>query len=198
MMDFVEFRLVRRAARIVPLAVLLAAPFAAAQQNQIFDPRNLAPYVPTPQRIVEQMLEVAGVNADDIVYDIGSGDGRILIAAAEDFKAKAVGIEINPTLVRETEKAVKALGIADRVRVIQGDALETDLSEATVVTVYLLTSSNETLKPKLERELKAGARVVSHDFKFTGWRAAETVEAGDGPRRHRIYLYRMGEHLAEQ
>ena len=173
---------------------LLAAPFAAAQ-NQIFDPRTLAPYVPTPDAVVERMLEAAEVTEKDVVYDLGSGDGRILFTAAERFGAKAVGIEINETLCEQTELRTKQLGLEDKVSVQQEDVFAVDLSPATVVTVYLLSSSNDKLKPKLEAELAEGARVVSHDFQFRGWLPEKTVEASGGsPRKHQIYVYRMGSH----
>ena len=165
----------------------------AAGQNQIFDPRSLAPYVPTPERVVQRMLEIAEVSKDDVVYDIGSGDGRILITAAQEFRAKAVGIELNEILVQDTRKRVKKLDLEDKVKVVQADAIEADLSKATVVTVYLLTASNEQLRPKLEQELAPGARVVSHDFQFSGWQHEAMVEVEGQSRRHRVYLYRMSE-----
>jgi ribosomal protein L11 methylase PrmA len=143
------------------------------------------------------MLEAANVTKDDIVYDLGSGDGRILIAAAQQFKAKAVGIEINPTLVAETRERVEKLGLSALIKVEQAHLMEADLSPATVVTVYLLSSSNEQLKPKFEKELKAGARVVSHDFQFRGWKPSKTIEADGDSRPHRIYVYEMGSHLAQ-
>lgn len=183
--------------RFAGLLALLAVtvPFAAAQQNQIFDPRTLAPYVPTPDAVVDQMLRAAEVTGKDVLYDLGSGDGRILFSAAEGFGAKAVGIEINETLCRQTELRARELGVEDRVSVIQQDVFDVDLSPATVVTVYLLSSSNDKLKPKLEAELKPGSRVVSHDFQFRGWLPEKTVEAAvDGPRKHRVYVYRMGSH----
>jgi len=164
---------------------------AASGQNQIFDPRSLAPFVPTPERVVERMLEIAEVSKDDVVYDIGSGDGRILITAAQDFKSKAVGIELNEILVKDTQRRVKELGLEDKIEVVQADAIEADLSGATVVTVYLLTASNEQLRPKLERELAPGARVVSHDFQFSGWQHEAMEEVEGQSRRHRVYLYRM-------
>ncbi len=176
------------------LALLALTPFAAAQ-NQIFDSRSLAPFVPTPEKVVEQMLQAADVQADDLVYDIGSGDGRILFAAAKDFHADAVGVEINALLARQTVERARELGLDDKVRVIQKDVFEVDLSPATVVTVYLLSSSNEKLKPKLEADLAEGARVVSHDFQFRGWTPEKTVEVtGHTPRTHRVYVYRIGSH----
>jgi protein-L-isoaspartate O-methyltransferase len=161
------------------------------------DPRTLAPYVPTPEQVVEQMLQAAGVTAADVVYDLGSGDGRILIAAAQMFKAKAVGIEINATLVADSRQKIEELGLSALVSVQQAHLMEADLSPATVVMVYLLSSSNEQLKPKFEKELRAGARVVSHDFQFRGWKPAKTIDAVGDSRPHRIYVYEMGAHLAE-
>jgi SAM-dependent methyltransferase len=183
--------------RLAPALLFAVSAGSLGAQNQILDPRTLAPYVPTPERVVEQMLEAAGVTKNDIVYDLGSGDGRILIAAAQQFQAKAVGIEINPTLVAETRQRIEELGLSDRITVEQAHLMDADLSAATVVTVYLLSSSNEQLKPKFEKELKAGARVVSHDFQFRGWKPSKTIEAEGDSRPHRIYVYEMGSHLAE-
>lgn len=188
-------------ARLAPVFLLLTFTptwVANAQQNQIFDARTLAPFVPTPERVVDQMLEAAGVGKEDVVYDIGSGDGRILFAAAQKFSAKAVGVEINPFLAEETEKRAEQLGLSELVSVVQKDVFEVDLSDADVVTVYLLTSSNDKLKPKFEAELKPGARVVSHDFQFRGWKAEKTVDvASETARIHRVYVYRIGEHREE-
>ncbi len=164
-----------------------------AQQNQIFDARSMAPFVPTPERVVQRMLELAEVGKNDVVFDLGSGDGRILFAAAQGFKARAVGIEINPTLVEQTRARATELGLQDRVEVIQEHLLDADLSEATVVTVYLLSSSNEQLKPKLEKELKPSARVVSHDFQFRDWTPIVTTEVAGETRGHRIFVYRMAD-----
>ena len=183
--------------RLAPALLVAVSAGSLGAQNQIFDPRSLAPYVPTPDLVVQQMLEAAGVTKDDVVYDLGSGDGRILIAAAEKHAAKAVGVEINATLVAETRKRVKELGLSDRVSVQQVHLMEADLSPATVVMVYLLSSSNERLKPKFEKELQAGARVVSHDFQFRGWKPAKTIEVDGDSRSHRIYVYEMGAHLAQ-
>ena len=185
------------ARRLAPALLIAVSAGSLSAQNQIFDPRTLAPYVPTPERVVEQMLEAAGVTKDDVVYDLGSGDGRILISAAEKFEAKAVGIELNSTLVAETRKRVEELGLDKLVTVQQAHLMEADLSPATVVTVYLLSSSNEQLKPKFEKELKAGARVVSHDFQFLGWKPSATIEIDGDSRPHRIYVYEMGAHLAK-
>lgn len=187
-----------RVGRALPLAALLAVvPAALGQQSNFVDPRSLAPFVPTPQLVVERMLEAADVTSADTVYDLGSGDGRIVIAAAEKFQAKAVGIEINPHLVEESQKRLQELGLAERASVVQQHLLEADLRPATVVTLYLLTSSNAQLRPKLERELKPGSRVVSHDFQISGWTPLKTVVVNREPRRHMIFVYEIGNHKTQ-
>ena len=121
-------------------------------------------YIPTPQPVVDAMLGIAKVTSSDVVYDLGSGDGRIVITAAKDFGARGVGVELDPALVQKaTQNAIDA-GVADRVRFVNADIFATDVSEATVVTLYLLQSINERLRPKLVRELKPGTRIVSHVF----------------------------------
>lgn len=178
--------MILRAAFIVSL---LAAPGVRAGAQQF---ENLAPYVPTPAGLVETMLRYGGVKASDVVYDLGSGDGRIVIAAAQKFGARAVGVEMVPELCREAQRKVRELGLQDRVSIIQGSALHVDLSAATVVTMYLLTSSNERLRPNLERYLKPGARVVSTDYPVTGWKAARLKLVKDGSVEHKIYVYEVG------
>jgi cyclopropane fatty-acyl-phospholipid synthase-like methyltransferase len=164
---------------------------ALPQFGQIVGVERLAPYVPSPQPIVERMLELAELKPDEVVYDLGCGDGRILITAARDFQAKAVGVELDGRLVKQARDQVNRLGLADRVSVIQGDLMKVDLKPADVVTVYLLTSVNDRLKPAFENSLRKGARVVSHDFRIRGWKPArvETVRASN--RDHTIYLYVM-------
>ena len=153
---------------------------------------NLAPYIPTPQLIVERMLEVGRVKPGDVVYDLGSGDGRIIIAAAQMFGAKAVGVEIQPDLCEKAKQRIKSLGLEDMVSIVHGSALRVNLSAADVVTMYFLTSSNERLKPNLEKWLKPGARVVSNQFPIKGWKTADVVRVKDGSMEHTIYLYEMG------
>lgn len=184
-------RLPRLAAQAL-ITAMLALP--ATAQNNILDPHTLAPFVPTPDKIVEHMLSAAAVTEDDIVYDLGSGDGRILFTAAERFGARAVGIEINQSLVEMSRERIAELKLGNQVEIVQNDLLEADLSQATVVTVYLLSSTNEQLKPKFESELKPGSRVVSHDFQFLGWRPARMVEVPGDTRLHRIYVYEIGAH----
>lgn len=119
-------------------------------------------FVPTPNAVVDKMLEMAKVTAKDVVYDLGCGDGRIVITAAQKYNARAVGIDIDPQRIAEATANAKAAKVTDRVRFIEGDLFEADITPATVVTLYLLTRLNEKLQPKLLRDLKPGTRVVSH------------------------------------
>jgi precorrin-6B methylase 2 len=160
------------------LAFALAATLAVASaQNPAVKPDVL--YVPTPQAVVDAMLQAADVTSNDIVYDLGSGDGRIPITAATKYGARGVGIEIDPELVHIATDAAKAAGVADRVRFVTDNLFTANISEATVVTLYLLQSINERLRPKLIRELKPGTRVVSHVFNMgPEWPPQKTLEIG--------------------
>jgi protein-L-isoaspartate O-methyltransferase len=174
---------------LLALATLSAYPAAAQQFGKA---ENLAPYVPTPSLVVDRMLEAAHLKPGEMVYDLGSGDGRILIAAAQKFGARGVGVEISPDLCEKAKARIKSLGLESRISMIHGSALRLDLSPADVVTLYLLTSSNERLKPSLEKYLKAGARVVSNEFPVKGWKPVETITLTDAGMRHTIYLYEVG------
>jgi protein-L-isoaspartate O-methyltransferase len=174
--------------RPITLLLALAALPALAQ-----DPRyvnKLAPYVNSPTRVVDRMLELASIRPGETVYDLGCGDGRILIAAVQRFQAKAIGIEISPKIVAEARSRLKKAGIGDQAQVIQGDLLQADLTGADVVTIYLATSLNQELRPRLEKFLKPGARVVSHDYAIPGWKPTQVVQA-EGRQKHAIYLYQM-------
>ncbi|ADN51716.1 conserved hypothetical protein [Vulcanisaeta distributa DSM 14429] len=149
------------------------------------------PFVPTPEVVVRRMLQLANVKRDEVVYDLGCGDGRIVIMAAREFGAQAACIEIRKDLYEQTLRRVRDLGLEDRVRVIYGNFFEEDLSEADVVTMYLLTSVNERIKPKLERELKPSTRVVSHDFEVPGWKPLIVEDLYEEWRSHKIYLYKI-------
>ena len=151
--------------------------------------KSLAPYVPSPQPVVEKMLEAAKVRPNEVVYDLGSGDGRVLVTAARKFRAQAVGIEISPELVDKAKDRIEDEGVEKKCKVIQGDAREVDLSPADVVVLYLLTSSNELLRPNLEKSLKPGARVVSHDFEIQEWNPSKVVQAEVHGRIHSIFVY---------
>lgn len=157
------------------VAILCATAFAQSRPSS--EPDVI--YVPTPQAVVEAMLEGASVKAGDVVYDLGSGDGRIVITAAKKYGARGVGVEIDPALVKQAAANAAAAGVADRVRFVHENLFATDLRDATVVTLYLLQSINERIRPKLVRELKPGTRVVSHVFNMgPEWPPEKTVSVG--------------------
>jgi 2-polyprenyl-3-methyl-5-hydroxy-6-metoxy-1,4-benzoquinol methylase len=126
-------------------------------------------YVPTPPEVVDKMLRMAAVKEGDVLYDLGSGDGRIVITAAKQHKVRGVGIDIDPQRIREAEENARAAGVTDLVRFSNEDLFQANISEATVVTLYLLESLNEKLRPKLLRDLKPGTRIVSHAFRMGDW-----------------------------
>ncbi|BDR92998.1 class I SAM-dependent methyltransferase [Vulcanisaeta souniana] len=149
------------------------------------------PFVPTPEVVVRRMLQLANVKRNEVVYDLGCGDGRIVIMAAREFGAEAACIEIRKDLYEQTLRRVKDLGLDNRIHVIYGNFFEESLSEADVVTMYLLTSVNERIKPKLERELRPSTRVVSHDFEMPGWKPLIVEDLYEEWRSHKIYLYKI-------
>jgi predicted RNA methylase len=157
----------------------------SSQRNYIPE----VPFVPTPENVVRKMLKIAEVKPDDKIIDLGAGDGRVLIIGATEFKAKCIGVEIRNEFVKNIEEKIRKMNLDDRVQIIQGNLYEFPLNEADVVTLYLLTSVNEKLKPKLEKELKPGARIVSHDFEIPGWIPTKVEEIYDSGRTHKIYLY---------
>lgn len=136
------------------------------------------PYVPTPQPVVERMLEIAKVDRQDVVYDLGSGDGRLVITAAQKYGAKGVGIDINPRRIQEANANAKEVEVTDLVEFRQQDLFKADLSNATVVTLYLLPAINLKLRPKLLRELQPGTRIVSHAFGMGDWRPQKVERVG--------------------
>jgi cyclopropane fatty-acyl-phospholipid synthase-like methyltransferase len=137
------------------------------------------------------MLDAANLKPGEVVYDLGCGDGRVLITAAQKYRAKAVGIEISESLVNAARREVRKLGLESQVEVIHGDAASADVSQADVVTLYLLTHSNDLLRPMLETQLKPGARVVSHDFEIRGWKPVRVETCRVYNRNHKIYVYQM-------
>jgi len=151
---------------------------------------SLAPYVVSPQEIVDRMLELADLKPGEKLYDLGSGDGRILITAVVRFKAKAVGVEISDDLVNSTNARIRRLGLDNDAQVIHGNFLDTDLSPADVVTLYLATDANLMLRPNLEKYLRNGARVVSHEFAMPGWKP-KLVDKDPERHGHTVYLYEM-------
>jgi protein-L-isoaspartate O-methyltransferase len=172
-------------------ALLLAGFFGLAVHAQSSKPATPdVVFVPTPQSVVDAMLELAAVKSTDVVYDLGSGDGRIVITAAKKYGARGVGIEIDPALVNKATENAAAAGVSDRVRFLTQDLFKSDLSNATVVTLYLLQSINERLRPKLVRELKPGTRVVSHVFNMgPEWPPEKEVMVGP----NRIFLWTIAD-----
>ena len=136
-------------------------------------------FVGTRHAVVDEMLLLAGVGRDDIVYDLGSGDGRILILAAQKYGARGVGIELDPALVATSRALVRESDVADKVTIVEGDLFTADISRATVVTLYLSTRVNQELEPKLRKELRPGTRIVSHQFPIGEWKADKTLRASD-------------------
>ena len=148
------------------------------------------PYVQTPTDVVTEMLKLAAVKADDVVYDLGSGDGRIVIAAARDFGARGVGIEIDPGLVAYSTELARKAGVGDRVTFRSDDLFDANLSDATVVTLYLSYDMNQRLRPKLLRELRPGARIVSHDFDMgADWLPNQTIQVSWRDRKSYVFLW---------
>ncbi|TET72576.1 methyltransferase domain-containing protein [Candidatus Bathyarchaeota archaeon] len=162
------------------------------KDRRVFNGRNsIAPFVASPVSVVRKMLECVDLKPGERVYDLGCGDGRIVIMAAEEFGARGVGIDINKRLVQEARKKVKSLDLADRVQIIHGNLFDVDLSSADVVTMYLTTGANEKVRPKLEQELRPSARVVTHDFSIPNWQQARNLKFKEGYRSHTIHIYAM-------
>lgn len=152
--------------RIVLCTLVVAgSTLLAAQTPQ----RSLAPFVASPMDVVERMLTLARVGPDDVVYDLGCGDGRIVIMAAQKFGARGVGVDISARLINEAEANARAAGVSNRVKFLLEDAMQVDVSDATVVTLYLLSASNVQLRPRLTKQLRPGARIVSHSFAIGDW-----------------------------
>jgi phospholipid N-methyltransferase len=167
-------------------------PITAPTQTQSPEQSPDVPYVPTPQAVVDRMLQIANVTSNDVVYDLGSGDGRIPITAVQQFNAqRAVGIDINPERISEANQNAQQANVTDRVEFRQQDLFDTDLSDASVVTLYLLPDVNLRLRPKLLSELKPGTRIVSHAFDMGDWKP-ERVEKVEGST---IYYWTVPENV---
>lgn len=175
--------------QLILLALATTHPGIGIPLKQPGGGQNLAPYVPTPEDVVDRMLTLAGVTRDDVVYDLGCGDGRIPIAAAKKYGAKGVGLDIDPSLVELAKSNAKAAGVESLVDFRVQNVLMADISQATVVTLYLLSSSNERLRPMLLQQLKPGARIVSHAFSMGREWPAETIDHFASARGDEITLY---------
>jgi predicted RNA methylase len=154
----------------------------------------IAPYVPSPPQVIRQMLILAELKPREVFFDLGAGDGRTVVMAAKDFGARAVGVELREDLVKKALSTVYENGLQDRVTIVNGDMFNVDLTSADVVFLYLTTSANEKVKPKLEAELKKGVRVVSHDYEIVGWKSFKVENFCEnqtlGYPSHTIYLYK--------
>ncbi|MBM3787916.1 MAG: methyltransferase domain-containing protein [Acidobacteria bacterium] len=171
--------------------------FAAAAGMSAFGQEKqkgekLAPYYPTPELVVEKMLQLAGTKKGEKVFDLGSGDGRIVIMAAAKFGADSTGVEFDKDLAVQSSERIRRMGLSERARIIHGDMLQQDYSPADVITVYLLPVANDKMRPILEKQLKKGTRIVAHDFEVGGWKPdkTEVIEDDGEGRSHTLYLYR--------
>jgi SAM-dependent methyltransferase len=151
------------------------------------------PYVPTPTEVVARMLKMANVNKGDLLYDLGSGDGRIVITAAREYGARGVGYDLNPQRIKESNENARRAGVTNRVRFTQQDLFEADLSGATVVTLYLLPDVNLKLRPKLLRELRPGTRIVSHNYHMGDWQPEAVQEIEVKGTKHYVYSWTVPE-----
>lgn len=180
----------KRSVRVTLLAaaisVLQLLPVAQAQEGKI------VPYVPTPQDVVERMLELAQVKKGDVVYDLGSGDGRIVVTAAKKYGVRAIGFEIDPERIKESHENIKKAGVAHLVEIRQQDIRGVDLAPASVLTMYLLPEVNLMLRPNIWKQMKPGSRVVSHDFDMGDWKPIKTENIKDSSGwDHTLYLWHL-------
>jgi 16S rRNA G966 N2-methylase RsmD len=165
---------------------------ALGAQTKSGDVEKLAPYYPTPESIVQKMLQLGGLKAGEKMFDLGSGDGRIVIMAAEKFHANATGVELDKDLFKQSMDKIQSLKLQRTARIINGDVLQQDYSSADLITVYLLPLSNDKVRPILDKQLKKGTRIVSHDFEFKDWKPekVEPIDDDGEGRSHTLYLYR--------
>jgi precorrin-6B methylase 2 len=173
---------------------VLAPSDALAQAAQKYEDegKKIVPYVPTPQEVVERMLELAQVKKGDLVYDLGSGDGRIVVTAAKKYGVKAIGFEIDPERIKESQENIKKAGVGHLVEIRQQDIRTVDLSQASVLTMYLLPEVNLMIRPNIWKQMKPGSRVVSHDFDMGDWKAIKTEQIKDPSGwEHTLYLWQV-------
>lgn len=175
--------------RTMILGGLGIAPLVAQEPKK---GEKLAPYYPTPNAIVEKMLQLGGAKKGEKMFDLGSGDGRIVIMAADKFGMHSAGVEFDKDLYSQSSERIRRMGLTEKAKIIHGDLLQQDYTSADLITVYLLPVSNEKLRPLLEKQLKKGARVVAHDFEVGGWRPdkTEVIEDDGEGRSHTLYLYK--------
>jgi SAM-dependent methyltransferase len=175
-----------RLAQVLGSLLIVAAPLAAQ--------RGDVPYVPTPTEVVDTMLKLGEVKSGDVLYDLGCGDGRIVITAAQKFGARGTGVDINPERIKEAEENARQAGVTDRVKFLEKNLFDADIHDATVVTLYLLPDVNMRLRPKLLKDLKVGTRIVSHQFDMGDWKPDKQVEVG----WRVVYLWTVTEKAKEE
>ena len=182
-------------AKVIPLGLFLCS-WCVLARAQVTGPVEEIPFVPTPIEVVDRMLELAEVKKGDVVYDLGSGDGRIVIRAAKKYGVRGVGIEMDAQLLDKARKAAKAAGVSHLVEFRSEDALKTDISPATVVALYMLPWFNEAMKPNFQKYLKPGSRIVAHDFGIEGWKPDKAEKLPEPEKKpggyvhhHTIYLW---------
>jgi len=182
---------IRRMMLITASLILVSFQLSGLPARSAAEQESLAPYVPTPQDVVEKMLELAQVTSSDVLYDLGCGDGRIVITAAKKYGARGVGVDIDPQRIQESQANARTAGVENRVKFIQQDAMTVDVSPATVVTLYLLPDSNRRLRGNLTRELKPGSRIVSHAFDMDEWEPLKVEHFTDsGGMTRTLYLWK--------
>jgi len=184
----------RAKVRLVLLAVVaaLSQPTVIHLKSVQAQEGKIVPYVPTPQEVVDRMLELAQVKKGDVVYDLGSGDGRIVVTAAKKYGVKAIGFEIDPQRIKESHENIKKAGVEQLVEIRLQDIRTVDLSGATVLTMYLLPEVNLMIRPNIWKQMKPGSRIVSHDFDMGDWKALKTENIKDGSSwDHTLYLWHV-------
>ena len=154
----------------------------------------LAPFVPSPPSVIEHMLKLAELQPGEVLFDLGAGDGRTVTMAAKIFGARAVGVELREDLAKKALMSINKTSLANRITIVNGDMFNVNLKSADVVFLYLTTSANEKIRPKLENELKKGVRIVSHDYEIVGWRPIKIENFCENPKigypSHTLYLYK--------
>jgi cyclopropane fatty-acyl-phospholipid synthase-like methyltransferase len=194
---------VRLMKKLLRTLIIASVALSSVSVRSLADDREEIPFVPTPIEVVDKMLELAEVKKADVVYDLGSGDGRIVIRAAKKYGVRAVGIEMDRLLLDKARQDAKAAGVSHLVEFRAEDAMKTDLSKATVITLYMLPWFNEAMKPSFQKQLKPGARIVAHDFSIEGWEPDKTeklaeieIKPGGLRHQHTLYLWRIGDSAA--
>jgi len=191
---------VRLMKKLLRTLIIASVALSSVSVRSLADDREEIPFVPTPIEVVDKMLELAEVKKADVVYDLGSGDGRIVIRAAKKYGVRAVGIEMDRLLLDKARQDAKAAGVSHLVEFRAEDAMKTDLSKATVITLYMLPWFNEAMKPSFQKQLKPGARIVAHDFGIEGWEPDKTkklaeieIKPGGLRHQHTLYLWRISD-----